>query len=127
MRKIFEILLAAGFLAAILAADPVRKISIDTTRLVKNVWGYNGRTPVRITLVDGKITEIVPLDNNEDPAYFNLVTESGIFAKLNGKTPEEALKVRLDAVSGATYSSEGIIRNIRAGLKAAADSLAAHP
>ena len=60
MRKIFEILLAAGFLAAILAADPVRKISIDTTCLVKNVWGYNGRTPVRITLVDGKITEIVP-------------------------------------------------------------------
>ena len=123
MRKIFEILLAAGFLAAILAADPVRKISIDTTCLVKNVWGYNGRTPVRITLVDGKITEIVPLKNDEDPLYFKMVTESGLFTKQNGKTPEEALKVNLDAVSGATYSSEGIIKNIRAGLKAAVDSV----
>ena len=123
MRKIFEILLSAGFLAAILAADPVRKISIDTTCLVKNVWGYNGRTPVRITLVDGKITEIVPLKNDEDPLYFKMVTESGLFTKLNGKTPEEALKVNLDAVSGATYSSEGIIKNIRAGLKAAVDSV----
>ena len=123
MRKIFEILQAAGFLAAILAADPVRKISIDTTCLVKNVWGYNGRTPVRITLVDGKITEIVPLKNDEDPLYFKMVTESGLFTKQNGKTPEEALKVNLDAVSGATYSSEGIIKNIRAGLKAAVDSV----
>ena len=116
-------LLAAGILAALLAAYPVRQYTIETTRLVKNVWGYNGLTPVRITLVDGKITEIVPLKNDEDPAYFKMVLESGIFTKLNGKTPEEALKVRLDAVSGATYSSEGIIRNIRAGLKAAADSL----
>ena len=120
-------LLAAGILAALLAANPVRQYTIETTRLVKNVWGYNGLTPVRITLVDGKITEIVPLKNDEDPAYFKMVLESGIFTKLNGKTPEEALKVRLDAVSGATYSSEGIIRNIRAGLKAAADSLAVNP
>ncbi len=115
--------MTAGILAVLLAANPVKIITIDTTNLVKNVWGYNGLTPVSITLTNGKITEIVPLKNDEDPLYFKMVTESGLFTKLNGKTPEEALKVNLDAVSGATYSSEGIIKNIRAGLKAAADSV----
>ncbi len=123
MRKAISYFVTAGILAVLLAANPVKKITIDTTNLVKNVWGYNGLTPVSITLTNGKITEIVPLKNDEDPLYFKMVTESGLFTKLNGKTPEEALKVNLDAVSGATYSSEGIIKNIRAGLKAAADSV----
>ena len=36
---------------------------------------------------------------------------------IEGKTVEEALAHPADAVTGATYSSESLIRNIEAGLK----------
>ena len=42
--------------------------------------------------------------------------DSGLLESLNGKTPAEARKTKLDAVSGATYSSEAIIKNIRLAL-----------
>ena len=45
-----------------------------------------------------------------------MVKESGLLEKLVGKTVEEAKTVELDAVSGATYSSEAVIKNIRLGL-----------
>ena len=46
--------------------------------------------------------------------------ESTIFTALIGKTVKEASEVKLDAVSGATYSSKAVIENIRLGLKEAA-------
>jgi uncharacterized protein with FMN-binding domain len=36
-----------------------------------------------------------------------------------GKKVDEAAKMQLDAVSGATYSSEAVIENLRAGLQEA--------
>ncbi len=122
MKRFPLLLLDAGCLAAILAATPKKTVVIETTHLVKNVYGYSDITPVRITLEDGIISEIVPLENQESPDYFEEVLSSNLFKTLVGKTPREALKVKLDAVSGATFSSESIIRNIRAGLKAALDS-----
>ena len=66
--------------------------------------------------MNGRIVYIKALQNTETPAYFNLVKESGLFERLNGLTVEEALATDLDAVSGATYSSEAVIGNIRAAL-----------
>ena len=93
---------------------------VNTEQLGKEVMGYAGPTPVEITVVDGKIDKIVALPNSETPGFFQRVTESPIFTVLKGKTIKEASEVKLDAVSGATYSSKAVIENIRLGLEEAA-------
>ena len=94
-------------------------VRINTTELARKVYGYADITPVEIVIVDGKILEIKALPNEETPAYFEEVRKSRIFTRLRGMTVEEAKKVELDAISGATYSSLAVIENIRLGLEAA--------
>ncbi len=91
-------------------------VKVNSVESGKKFIGFNGRTPVEIALVNGRIVYVMALQNTETPAYFNLVKESGLFEKLNGLTVDEALATELDAVSGATYSSEAVIGNIRAAL-----------
>ena len=92
-------------------------LKINTTELSYEVRGFNGTTPVEIDVVDGRITGIKALPNRETPRFFERVTQSGLLDKLNGKTLEEAKSIQLDAVSGATYSSNAVIENIRLGLE----------
>ena len=93
---------------------------VNTTDLCKDVIGYDGPTPVKITVVKGVVTSVEALPNTETPRFFDLVLQSGLLKAVVGKTPAEAAKMQLDAVSGATYSSEAVIANLRAGLKEAA-------
>lgn len=93
-------------------------LRINTTEMTRDIIGFNGPTPVEITVVKGVITAIQPLPNQEGPGYMRLIRESGFFDKLNGKTLEEASAVQLDAVTGATFSSNALIKNIQAGLEA---------
>ena len=93
---------------------------VNTEELGKEVLGYAGPTPIEITVTDGKIEKIEALPNIETPGFFQRVKESAIFTALLGKTVKEASEVKLDAVSGATYSSKAVIENIRLGLKEAA-------
>ena len=106
--------------AAACKTPKAKSFVIDTKELGKEVIGYAGTTPVEITVTDGRIEKIEALPNAESPGFFQRVKESSIFTALNGKTIEEASKVQLDAVSGATYSSKAVIENIRLGLKEAA-------
>jgi len=92
-------------------------LKVNTTDIGKAFFGYNGRTPVEISVVEGKVVEIKALPNRETPQYFQMVLGSGILERLKGLTVEEALETELDAVSGATYSSDALIGNIRAGLQ----------
>lgn len=96
------------------ASDTLR---INTTDFTEDIIGYNSQTPVEITLVKGVITGIEALPNREGPRYMEMVRQSGLLEKLNGKTLEEAKAIKLDAVSGATFSSTAIIKNIEAGLQ----------
>jgi len=99
--------------AASAAADTLK---VNTTSLASDVEGFNGTTPVEISVVKGKITRIRLLPNQETPTFIQLVIDSDLLKALDGKTVEEASKVKLDAVSGATYSSTAIIENIRRGV-----------
>ena len=98
---------------SLVAADTLK---VNTTSLATDVEGFNGTTPVEISIVKGKITRIRLLPNQETPSFLQTVIDSGLLKALDGKTVEEASKVKLDAVSGATYSSTAIIENIRRGL-----------
>lgn len=102
------------------AGKKPKTVVINTEKLGKEVLGYAGTTPVEITVTNGRIEKIEALPNAETPSFFQRVKDSGIFTALNGKTVEEASKVQLDAVSGATFSSKAVIENIRLGLKEAA-------
>ena len=93
---------------------------VNTTDLCKDVIGYDGPTPLKITVVKGVVTSVEALPNTESPSYFERVLQSGLLKAVVGKTPADAVKMPLDAVSGATYSSEAVIENLRAGLQEAA-------
>ena len=92
---------------------------VNTTELCKDIIGYDGPTPVKITIVDGVVASVEALPNVETPRFFDLVRAGGLLDAVVGKTPAEAAEMPLDAVSGATFSSNAVIANLRAGLKSA--------
>ena len=72
--------------------------------------GFGGTITVSVTIAQGKITEITVLSaDGEDPAYYNQAV-----AVIDQMVEEQSTEV--DTVSGATFSSRGLI-------DAAADAL----
>ena len=128
MNRILLLSLLAGVLVSALmvssscgagrGAQVPDTLKINTTYLGADVAGFNGPTPVEISMVKGVITRIEALPNQETPRFFQMVKDS-LLTRLVGKTVEEAkaLEPDVDAVSGATYSSNAVIRNIRRGLE----------
>lgn len=127
MKKFILIAVAALFIAAVLpgaahtsfpgnAGAAADTLKVNTTDLAKDVEGFNGPTPVEISVVKGKITRIKLLPNQETPNFLQLVIDAGLLKALDGKTVEDASKTKLDAVTGATFSSKAIIENIHRGL-----------
>ena len=92
-------------------------VVINTTTIGSKIYGYRDVTPVEISLKGGKVVKVEALPNYETPDYFKLLTDGKLFDSWNGLTPEKALAKEVDAVSGATFSSKGIIDNVREGLK----------
>lgn len=90
---------------------------IYTGELAKHVKGYNGPTPLSITVENGKIVSIeADANNSETPRYYKMAQKK-IFPQFIGKTVEEALALKADGATGATYSSKAIVENIKIGLK----------
>lgn len=77
--------------------------------------GYNGPVTVSVTISDDRITEIAVLSHMDDSDYMG-DAQTGVIAAI-------LLMQRTDvsAVSGATYSSEGIMEAVAAALQAAAN------
>ena len=75
--------------------------------------GFGGTVTVQVTVAGGKITAVDILDaSGETPAYF--ASARGVVSRiLAGQTPN------VDAVSGATYSSNGIIQAVQNALSKA--------
>ena len=90
--------------------------TIDTSTLSQDVKGYNGATPLVITVKDNKVVKVEALENSETPGFFKRMTDSGLLEKWNGMTVEDALASDVDAVAGATFSSNAVIENVRLGL-----------
>jgi uncharacterized protein with FMN-binding domain len=110
----FAVSSSCGNRRAVQGADTLK---VNTKELAADVMGFNGPTPVEISICKGIITDIKVLPNQEGPRYLQRVLESGLLKGLVGKTPAEARAAKLDAVTGATYTSSALIENIRRGLK----------
>lgn len=87
---------------------------IHTDGLPGTIDGYAGPIPLDIYIENGKITEVRPLPNAETPPFFKRASK--VMSSWTGKTPAEALELKVDGVTGATYSSTAIIKNVNAGL-----------
>lgn len=88
---------------------------INTLSLAKNINGYGGKVPLNIYIKEGKIIKIIALKNNETPEFFNEAKK--ILHSWDNKPIKEAINLKIDAVSGATFSSKAIIANVHSGFK----------
>lgn len=73
--------------------------------------GYNGNIKVKVSIAGGKITAVEVLKSDDDEEYFYDAKKQVISAILEQQTTE------VDAVSGATSSSEGIMKAVQNALK----------
>lgn len=90
--------------------------TVNTIEIGNTIIGYNGATPLLITIENDKIVKVEALENDETPRFFARA-EEGILPALAGRDVNEVLEAEIDAVSGATYSSEALIANVRVGLR----------
>ena len=88
---------------------------INTTTLADDIEGYAGPTPVKIYINKSqKIEKVEALKNLETPKYFALLKE--LLNSWNGLAVKKAAQTEVDVVTGATYSSEAVIDNVRRGI-----------
>ena len=104
-------------------ADAMRQLDdgtivINTTDLAKDVIGYSGTVPLEISVKEGVVTQVQALENDETPMFFEKARP--LLSKWNGLTVEEAQTLDVDAISGATFTSNAIIENMHRGLDFAA-------
>lgn len=89
---------------------------VNTTTLSKGVVGYVDNTPLKIYIKKNKVVKIEALKNQETPKYFAKVKKQ-VLDQWNGKKVGDALKLKVDGVTGATMSSDAVKENVRLGLE----------
>lgn len=88
---------------------------VNTTTIGKDIEGYNGPTPLKVYIKKNKVERIEFLKSMESPKYYAKVKKA-LLEKWNGKTVKEARTLQVDAVTGATFSSEAVVQNVQAAL-----------
>lgn len=89
---------------------PAGSIGVPDGTYEGSATGYGGPIRVRVTVADGKMTDITILSaSGEDPAFLNRAKRV-IESMINGQTTD------VDTVSEATYSSRGIISAVKNAL-----------
>lgn len=95
-----------------IASDGV--VIVNTAPLCKEVVGYGGPVPLRIYVKDGVVEKVEAQQNSETPSFFERAAV--LLDEWKGKSLDDAESLQVDAVSGATFSSNAIIANVRQGL-----------
>lgn len=90
------------------------RAEINTSVLASNIMGYGGKVPLKIVIRNGVVENIIALKNDETKEFFD--NASTLFEKWKGKTIDKAMDMKVDAVTGATFSSKAIIGNMHQGL-----------
>lgn len=70
---------------------------------------------MKIYIKKNKVVKIEALRNRETPAYLNKA--KALLAKYEGKTVKKASSMDVDGVSGATYTSKALKKNVQLGLE----------
>lgn len=103
----------------VLASDGTsRGVVISSAPYARDVKGFAGNTPLYIYIgVGGKVEAVAAADNAETPWFFNRAF-SALQTQWLHKSADEAQALTVDAVSGATFSSNAIIANVQRSLSA---------
>ena len=88
---------------------------INTTTIGKDVDGYAGPTPLKVYIKKNKVEKIEFLKSTETPKYYVKVKKA-LQDAWNGKSVKEAKTQQVDAVTGVTFSSEAVIKNVQLAL-----------
>lgn len=89
---------------------------INTKTLTPKVIGYRGTTPLKIYVKNDKVEKIEMQKNQETPKYLTLIKKE-LLGKWNGKKVNKAVKMKVDAVTGATMTSDAVKENVKKGLE----------
>lgn len=84
----------------------------------QSITGYAGQTPVYIFIKDDRIVEVVPDKNGETPSFFEEVIDGGVLDAWKGVHIDSVGYTSVDAVSGATMSSNSLTRTVKATIAA---------
>ena len=99
-----------------ISVAPDGSMVVNTTALGKDITGFAGQVPLKVYISKSHvITKVEALKNEETPDFFERA--SAILKQWEGKTVDGALSLQVDAVSGATFSSEAIKGNVSAALQ----------
>lgn len=118
-KKTIGAALLAAFLMSAMPGDNVitrdgKAVVVNTETIGKSIQGYAGATPVKIYIEKNKITKVEALKNQEGPKY--MAKAKKLLTEFEGKTVAKARKQKVDAVTGATFTSEALIKNVQKGL-----------
>ncbi len=89
---------------------------VNTTKIGSQYLGYVDTTPLKIYIKKNKVVKIEGLANQETPKYWAKVKKQ-LLDKWNGMKVNDALKAEVDGVTGATFSSDAVKGNVKAGLE----------
>jgi len=79
-----------------------------------DIKGYAGSVPLIVALDSAhRIKTVVPLKNNETGTFMARLRREGFFEKWTGVAIDDAAAKQVDAVGGATMSSEAFIESVR--------------
>ncbi len=96
-------------------------------KTIRNAWGIPDlRRKILFTIlivIFFRIGSVIPvpfldieaLKNLETPKYFALIKRD-LLTKWNGLVVKKAAAQEVDVITGATYSSESVIENVKRGL-----------
>ncbi len=121
MKKYFSLftfifsLLLMSFIADETMTKENGTFVINTTELGKDVEGYQGPTPLKVYIKNNKVEKIEFLKSPETPKYYDRVKKF-LQSKWDGLKVKEAREKEVDVITGATYSSEAVIQNVRLAL-----------
>jgi hypothetical protein len=86
---------------------------IATAPYAHDVVGFAGPTPLLIYIDSATVVKgLTSCENSETPDFYRRAEES-LFAQTIGKTLADVAARKYDAVTGATYSSNAIIHNLK--------------
>ncbi|MFI3241933.1 MAG: 4Fe-4S binding protein [Alphaproteobacteria bacterium] len=135
MKKSLDVIIFIGFLILIAIANNnfleinlskhkedvkfASSLNVDrivyTSEYAKNIFGYGGTIPMAIGVDKNNIIkDIKILKNAETPDFLNQVLSSGLLKNWIGKSINISEDIKVDAISGATMSSQAIIKSLNA-------------
>ena len=85
---------------------------INTTTLAQDVEGYAGPTPVEVYIKKDKVVKVVMLKTMDGPKYQARVKKE-MLPQYEGANVKKGTVPDVDAVTGATFTSEAIKENVK--------------